>query len=200
MKNIVILLSFVLLGLVAEAGPKIELFGGCKRSVAVSLTNCDNEPYFYHSQFVNDLPYVIEIKQGDQTRTISENLCGTGATWNRLEPKSSIRVEIRLTPEATLPSAKALLLIFDSSRDGRHLVAGSTVDMAEAIRFLRDTGLDKADELSAWSASFVGDKDFEQALAKKTESEANKALVPTVMSVTPAADAPVAPATTAAHL
>jgi len=30
--------------------------------------------------------------------------------------------------------------------------------------------------------------------------EPNKALVPTVMSVTPAADAPVAPATTAAHL
>ena len=31
-------------------------------------------------------------------------------------------------------------------------------------------------------------------------NEPNKALVPTVMSVTPAADAPVAPATTAAHL
>jgi hypothetical protein len=33
-----------------------------------------------------------------------------------------------------------------------------------------------------------------------TEKKPNKALVPTVMSVTPAADAPVAPATTAAHL
>ena len=33
-----------------------------------------------------------------------------------------------------------------------------------------------------------------------TKTEPNKALVPTVMSVTPAADAPVAPATTAAHL
>ena len=32
------------------------------------------------------------------------------------------------------------------------------------------------------------------------KKEANQALVPTVMSVTPAADAPVAPATTAAHL
>jgi hypothetical protein len=32
------------------------------------------------------------------------------------------------------------------------------------------------------------------------QKEPNKALVPTVMSVTPAADAPVAPATTAAHL
>jgi hypothetical protein len=31
-------------------------------------------------------------------------------------------------------------------------------------------------------------------------NQPNKALVPTVMSVTPAADAPVAPATTAAHL
>jgi hypothetical protein len=34
----------------------------------------------------------------------------------------------------------------------------------------------------------------------KTKNPPNKALVPTVMSVTPAADAPVAPATTAAHL
>jgi len=37
-------------------------------------------------------------------------------------------------------------------------------------------------------------------IRKWIEPEANKALVPTVMSVTPAADAPVAPATTAAHL
>jgi len=35
---------------------------------------------------------------------------------------------------------------------------------------------------------------------KRYKIEANQALVPTVMSVTPAANAPVAPATTAAHL
>jgi hypothetical protein len=36
--------------------------------------------------------------------------------------------------------------------------------------------------------------------ALKEETEPNKALVPTAISVTPAADAPVAPAAAAAHL
>jgi hypothetical protein len=41
---------------------------------------------------------------------------------------------------------------------------------------------------------------IEQSVLERSKKEPNKALVPTVMSVTPAADAPVAPATTAAHL
>jgi len=50
----------------------------------------------------------------------------------------------------------------------------------------------------------IGRYEKDLAVIMKREEEAkkapNKALVPTVMSVTPAADAPVAPATTAAHL
>jgi len=43
-------------------------------------------------------------------------------------------------------------------------------------------------------------KDFDAMYSRYVKKTPNQALVPTVMSVTPAADAPVAPATTAAHL
>jgi len=66
-----------------------------------------------------------------------------------------------------------------------------TVDGALAVRF---------DLTSQMMAVFVPYTDHEQAWAIFGKKEPNKALVPTVMSVTPAADAAGAPATTAARL
>jgi len=64
---------------------------------------------------------------------------------------------------------------------------------------------DSYDELPVGVRAVISLADWNDALSfhellKSLKNEANQALVPTVMSVTPAADAPVAPATTAAHL
>jgi len=53
---------------------------------------------------------------------------------------------------------------------------------------------------SNWTSYCAGFEAGYARFAGNVDNTPNKALVPTVMSVTPAADAPVAPATTAAHL
>jgi len=53
---------------------------------------------------------------------------------------------------------------------------------------------------SNWTSYCAGFEAGYTRFAGAVDKTPNKALVPTVMSVTPAASAPVAPATTAAHL
>ena len=147
--------------------------------------------------FVNDLPYAIEVTQNGQTREIPSEGCGTGAVWQRLEPKRSIRVEIDITPEAKLSGAKAIFLIYDSAEKERKLIPDATVEMSDALDFLRTTGLDK---LKTPGVSSEGFSDAGQSLSKDRKKAANQTLVPTPASVTPAADAPVTPDAGAAHL
>jgi hypothetical protein len=111
----------------------------------------------------------------------------TGKEVIAYTPATEKSAEWRFTSEYTVVMASDTKLVFRGQNPQTKAIENTTITFEGPDRYW--TSLDVSGVLE-------GREYFDRI---KT-NEPNKALVPTVMSVTPAADAPVAPATTAAHL